>query len=287
MRQFLLLFSCILTLNSLLAQNLESHRKSGEEFMQSGDLVSALSEFEKATTYITESQGNGIVFSYAGICAMRLNQDTKAINYFEQAIDRGFEDIKVFEWLGKLYKTHKNYNGQIEVYSKAAIMFPSSALSFNKNICSAYYYSKQYKKVTELAPLIIEDDEKDIALLGQYAGALQRLKKTADAKKVYEKLIDLDSENLNANIFLGNYYFQYGKALEAKENAAYQKIANPSRLQWADSNKKIENIRSNYFGKSVNHLERVYTIKPEDKYRKILFAAYTKLGNAAKAEQYK
>lgn len=284
-----ILFSLILlTLTSLAyAQDIESHRKAAEELMNNGSPKEALAEFQKAIDLVTEPTGNGIVFSYAGICAQQMGDDASAVNFFNQAIDRGFEDEKVFDWLGNIYKKQKNYEGQIAVYSKAAEMFPAASLKYNKSLCNAYYYSKKYDKVEALAPSIIEKDAKDTKVLGQYAGAMQRLKKTKEAKAQFEKLVELDSENLNANIFLGNYYFQYGKALEAREDAAYKKIKKPTRVQWAESNKKIEKIRGEYYGKTILHLKKVYDKKPDESTKKMLFAVYTKLGDAENAEKFK
>lgn len=56
---------------------------------------------------------------------------------------------------------------------------------------------------------------------------------TKDALKLYEKVLTLDADNLQANIFLGNYYYLQAEQKKKTLEENYKKIVSPTRMQYA------------------------------------------------------
>lgn len=282
----ILLFAFTLAFYSQ-AQNLDEYQKKGENIMNNGDYAGALEEFKAAIALDTLTEGNGILYSYAGICAMQLDLNEEAITNFKVAINRGFADERLYEWLGIICVKEKDYACQEEVYLKAIAEFPDLKHDFQKKLCNTYYYSKQYEKLLPLAKEVISVDSSNIKVKQFNAAALYRLKKTDEALVAYEELVELDPKNKNANLFLGNYYYQYGKAKLDKATKKYEAIASPSRVDYHDYTKKNTVIIDEYYSKALPYLLTAYEIKPAENIKKMLFAIYTKKGEKETAEKYK
>lgn len=269
------------------AQTMDEHQKKGEDIMNSGDYAGAYESFKAAIALDTLIEGNGILYSYAGICAMQLNINEEAITNFKVAINRGFADARLYEWLGAICVKEKDYACQEETYLKAVTEFPDLKHDFQRKLCNTYYYSKQYEKLLPVAKEVLSMDSNNIKVRQFNAAALYRLKKTDEALVAYEGLLKLDPKNQNANLFLGNYFYQVGKAKLDKEAKKYEAIANPSRVNYHDFTKKNAAIIEQYYGKSLPYLLTAYEIKQSENVKKLLYAIYMKKGEKETAEKYK
>lgn len=272
---------------SAFAQDMDTHQKKGEDIMNNGDYAAAYEEFKTAITFDTATVGNGILYSYAGICAMQLNLNDEAKPLFETAIARGFADERLYEWLGIICGREKDYACQEEIYLKAIENFPDLQHTYKTRLCNTYYYSKQYEKVVPLAEEILAVDPDDLKVRKFYAGSLSRLKKTTEAFEAYKKVLEYEPEDENANMFVGNYYYLVGKSKLDRETKKYEAIATPSRVQYHEFTKKNQAIIADYYTKALPYLETAYKVGQNQNVKKILFAIYTKKGDKESAEKYK
>lgn len=86
---------------------------------------------------------------------------------------------------------------------------------------------------------------------------------------------------------MGNYYYQVGKSKLDKEEQKYEAIANPDRVMWSNFQKKSKLIKDEYYTKAVVYLEKAYNQQENLSIKKMLYAAYFKLGDKEKSELYK
>ena len=54
-----------------------------------------------------------------------------------------------------------------------------------------------------------------------------------DALRMYEKILQLEADNLAANIFLGNYYYLTAEQEKKKLEMDYKKLSSPTKMQYA------------------------------------------------------
>lgn len=50
---------------------------------------------------------------------------------------------------------------------------------------------------------------------------------------MYEKVLQLDADNLAANIFLGNYYYLMAEKEKKRLDTDFKKLASPTKMQYA------------------------------------------------------
>lgn len=91
-----------------------------------------------------------------------------------------------------------------------------------------------------------------------------------DAMKLYEKVLALDADNLQANIFLGNYYYLQAEQKKKTLEDNYKKIVAPTRMQYAGYRNGLSDIYSNGYSKAKGYLQKVLQLFPSTEAGKTL-----------------
>lgn len=271
----------------LQAQTIEELQKEGENLMNDGKNAEALAKFKEAIALDKTTEGNSIIYAYAGLCAENISDNAGAKGFFRSAIERGFEEDIIYIKLGEIYKDEKDYKGQEFVFDKGMITFPNKEYEFGKKLAYTYYNSRQYAKLEGLTKKLLTLEPDDTKMMQFNATALQGQKKMKEAYTMYKKLHGLEPDNLSANIFLGNYEYQMGKMQIDKVTKEYESIPTPTRVQYSDFQKKIQIAIDNGYGKALPYLEKANELKPDDKnIHKMLYAIYFKMKDKEKAAQF-
>lgn len=282
----LTLLSCLISFG-INAQTLEEHLKKGVAYMNQIQNEEALAEFKKAIALDESTNENALLYSYAGISAKALGQDNEAKDYFQTAIDRGLADSEVFDMLGDICRNQEDVDCQIKTYTKAMEVLPSKAQNYGEKLAYVYYNAKKYPELEKLSTELLKEDPDNQKLMRFNAVSLQKNKKINEAKAVYEKILEKDPDDLSSNVFMGNYYYQVGKSKLDREEKSYKSIANPDRVQWSNYQKKCKIILDDYYVKAVGYLEKAYAQKEDPNLKKLLYAAYFKLGDRTNTERFR
>ena len=107
------------------------------------------------------------------------------------------------------------------------------------------------------AAKVIEGENLDILV-----GSIPLEDKEKDAVKTYEKVLILDANNLQANIFLGNYFYLQAEREKKKLEDDYKKITSPTRMQYARYRNGLSDVYSNGYSKAKDYLQRVLQLFP-------------------------
>lgn len=279
----LLLLSASILLHS---QTSDDAQRAGEALMNEGKNLDALTEFKKAITLDKTTEGNGILYAYAGLCAENIDDKVSAKTYYKEAINRNFEEDIIYIKLAEICKTTKDFKCQEFAYSKAMIVFPDQEAQFGRKLAYTYYRGKNYPKLETLTTQLLKANPEDTKMMQFRATALQGQKKMKEAYVAYEELISKDPDNLAANIFLGNYLYQVGKNKISAETKKYESIKNPDRIQYNTFQKKLKIVTNEAYGKAIPYLEKANEQKENANIKKMLFAIYSKMGKKEKAAAF-
>lgn len=269
------------------AQTLDEHLKKGVAHMNNTDNEAALAEFKKAIALDETSNEHALLYSYAGLCARAIGNPGEAKGYFKTAVDRGVDDPEIFNMLGDICKDDGDVDCQVKTYSKAMEVLPSMSSDYGQKLAYVYYRAKKYPELEKLTSDLLQEDADNETLTRLYAVSLQKNKKINEARTVYEKILKKDPENLSANVFMGNYYYQVGKSKLDKEEKVYKAKSNPSRVDYSNYKKKCQIILDDYYKKSIPYLEKAYAQKENSNLKKMLYAVYFKLGDAVNSERFR
>ena len=183
--------------------------------------------------------------------ALSEGQEDYAVSLFRQSANAGAEQTEMF------------YLTQVEKNSAVA---PRLA-----NELAAYYKRKRnYDKAYLFYREFLQYHPEDVPALVACAEMEMMRGKEKDALKTYEKVLKLDANNLQANIFLGNYFYLQAERDKKKLEDDYKKITSPTRMQYARYRNGLSDVYANGYSKAKGYLQRVLQLFPSTEAGKTL-----------------
>ena len=170
--------------------------------------------------------------------ALSEGQDDYVVSLFRQAIAAGADQTEMYYWT------------QIEKNSAVAPRLVNELATYYKrkrNYDKAYLFYREF----------LQYHSEDVPALVSCAEMEMMRGKEKDAVKTYEKVLMLDANNLQANIFLGSYYYLQAEREKKKLEDDYKKITSPTRMQYARYRNGLSDVYSNVYSKAKDYLQRV------------------------------
>ena len=175
--------------------------------------------------------------------ALSEGQDDYVVSLFRQAIAAGADQTEMYYWT------------QIEKNSAVAPRLVNELATYYKrkrNYDKAYLFYREF----------LQYHSEDVPALVSCAEMEMMRGKEKDAVKTYEKVLMLDANNLQANIFLGSYYYLQAEREKKKLEDDYKKITSPTRMQYARYRNGLSDVYSNGYSKAKDYLQRVLQLFP-------------------------
>lgn len=140
--------------------------------------------------------------------AIEAGQNGQAVSYFRQTIPLNIDRTEMYYWT--------NVDKNSEISSKLATEL---ALAYKKkrNYDKAYLFYKE----------LLQKDPNNVDCLETCAEMQVCRGQEKDALRMYEKILQLDADNLAANIFLGNYYYLMAEQEKKKLETDYKNFLLP------------------------------------------------------------
>lgn len=162
----------------------------------------------------------------------------QAENLFRQVISADVESAEIFYWV-HLDRHH----------AMAFKVAHELATYFEKN----YEYDKANVFYKECARFVPEDISKLLAV----ARTDVLRGKEDEAIYTYEQVLNIQPNNLDANIYAANYYYLQGKLEKQKIEEDYKRIKSPTRMQYAHYRNELDRTFGEKYAKSRSYFQNV------------------------------
>ncbi len=183
--------------------------------------------------------------------ALSVGKDDYAVSLFRQAASMGAEQTEMFYW------THVEKNSAV-------------ASRFVRELATYYKDKRNYDKAYLFYKEWLQYYPEDVPGLVACAEMQLMRGESKKALKLYEKVLALDADNLQANIFLGNYYYLQAEQEKKTLEDDYKKIVSPTRMQYARYRNGLSNVFSNGYDKAKSYLQKVLQLFPSTEAGKTL-----------------
>lgn len=170
--------------------------------------------------------------------ALSEGRDDYAVSLFRQAVKAGAGQAEMFYWT------------QVEKGSAAAPRLVNEP-------AACYKHKRMYDKAYLFYREFLQYHPDDVPALVSCAEMEMMRGEEKEAVKTCEKVLLLDADNLQANIFLGNYFYLQAERAKKKPEDDYKKIASPTRMQYARYRNGLSEVYSEVYSKAKGYLERV------------------------------
>lgn len=189
--------------------------------------------------------------------ALSAGEDDYAVSLFRQSAKAGAEQTEMYYW------THVDKNS-------------AAAPRLAQTLAACYKDKRDYDKAYLFYKEFLQYSPEDVPTLVACAEMQMMRGKENDAVSLYEKALMLNPDNLQANIFLGNYYYLQAERAKNKIEEDYKKITSPTRMQYASYRNGLSKVFSIEYVKAKSYLQKVLQLFPSteagktlDKIRKV------------------
>lgn len=161
---------------------------------------------EKLQKALEIDKANDLAYTYLGQLYIIEGRIGEAKDIFEEALNnQTINELLIHEYTRLLLVEDKDFNKAIDVYQKALDIFPDKIIYY-AYIANLYFVLGKYrdaKKYLHMAEEFEIKDQETLLMLGYLKVMLDDNKE--EALMYFEKVIELNPENLNALSFIGFY----------------------------------------------------------------------------------
>lgn len=183
--------------------------------------------------------------------AIDAGQHGQAVSYFRQTIRLNIDRTEMFYWT--------RVDKSSEIGSKFAAEL-ALAYKKNRNYDKAYLFYKE----------LLQKNPTNVDCMEAVAEMLVCRGEEKDALHMYEKILQLEADNLAANIFLGNYYYLMAEREKKQLETDYKKISSPTKMQYARYRDELSKLFSSGYQKARSSLQKVVLRFPSTEAQKTL-----------------
>ncbi|WP_439185679.1 tetratricopeptide repeat protein [Carboxylicivirga taeanensis] len=285
MKQLLtvMLLACVSISMAQNADVMKSDAIMQESRMQ---YLAAAELYEKAANlYEANGQMDAFSFFKAGQNYVKVKNYSKALSMLEKAQSNNYSEADLYAALGDAQAGAGQFDKAEQALLKGKELFPDQQAEFTKKLGYLYFNSGQYDQAVECLNAALQVEPNNYTYHYLLGSAYERLKDYQKATEELEKVVALRPNHKNSIKKLGVIYFKLTDYLYEKETKRYEALKSPSRMDYHNSTKKLEEIARGY-KKALPYLEKAHGFSSNDKaIISCLSVAYRRLKMEEKAAQ--
>ncbi len=282
---FILILFCLGKI-FVYAQSVNDHIDLCKKYMMEKKYSEVLNECKVLFQDDLDSVNTASTYAFAGLANKELGNTDDAVTCLKTAIAYKVPQYDVYEIFISMTKDANDASNYEFGLIQEAKAFPDLAYLVEPKLINHYVKTKQYEKLVACSQKILEKDSTNVEYLYYTAYGYQNLNKIEEAEKYYQSVLEIDPDYKKANLSLGSLYYKRATNEYNIEKKKYEKIKNPSRLDYDQYRKNLENSKETY-KKALPYLLKVYNQNPSSNLKGIIGNIYSRLGEKEKASQYK
>ncbi|MGE5393529.1 MAG: tetratricopeptide repeat protein [Candidatus Saccharibacteria bacterium] len=208
--------------------------------------------YKEATSNVVDT---AVIFN-AGLAAFKAEQYDKAIELYKKATAYKYNGSRTYELLIASYLGKKDTTGAVQAMNEGLNNYPD-----NKDILvqlvEIYRHRKMVNEALKYIDLAIAKDPKNESFHWVKGTLLDRSGNTEEAKKCYERAIEINKDYMDAYFNLGIIYYNNG----VKQTDTANAIPGNETARYETEKAKADEE----FKKALPYLEKAYAINNSDR----------------------
>ncbi len=265
MKHFVVLLALLAILLPAKAQDADVLKSDAIMQESRSNFLAAAELYEKAAAlYETAGQPDGFSYYKAGQCYNKVKKYPKAVVMLDKARSNNYDEADLYLSFGDAYAGSKKFVEAEKELLSGKEKHPEKSADFTKKLGYLYFNSAQYEKAVSYLTEAIKQEPNNYNYHYLIGSSYERMKKYKEATVELERVVELKPNHKNSIKKLGVIYFKQTDYLYNKETKRYESLKNPSRVDYHNSTKKLEQIAQGY-KKSLPYLEKAHAVSPKDK----------------------
>ncbi|QGY47250.1 tetratricopeptide repeat protein [Maribellus comscasis] len=196
-----------------------------------------------------------VIIYNTGLAAYNAQQYDKAIKYYKEAAEYGYNGARTYSLIASAYQMKKDTLGALEILQEGFERYPEDNNVLTSMI-QIYLDQDKTEDAMKYLEMAIEQDPDNATFYFAQGTLFEKLENDEKAIESYEKAIEVDSENYGAYYNLGALYYNKGvqqieiaNSVPANENERYLEETKKADIWWE---------------KALPYMEKCNELKPDD-----------------------
>ncbi len=282
-----ILITIIAFISCETGKKLSQLNKNADTAYRSGDMQTALNNYEKIITFYENKNNvkNCPVYTKAGQAAFALDKNDKALNYFNKALYTVSENADTYFELAKLYRKIDNLSKEINALQTYVEKYPNGKdlSQVKKRLFETYVKSENWDKALNFWPKLGNESANGNELLTGFFQVNKALNHTKICDSLAKILLARNKNNIMALEWKAKKYYYLAEKSYQSEIKVYE--THKTRRQYAKLLKAFDVVTAN-FKYSLYYFKKLYLIKPNKEYARYIANIYIRLDDKKKADYY-
>ena len=244
-----------LLVNDLTNQAVDGFNNNDyEKALRSFEQILAINNMPLIKADNPETIDTVIVYN-TGLAAYNAEQYDKAIKYYKEAAEYGYNGARTYSLLANAYQQKKDTTGALEILQEGFEKYPEDNTVLTSMI-QIYLDQDKTEDAMRYLDMAIQQDPGNSTFYFAQGTLYEKIQNEEKAIESYEKAIEVDEEFYNANYNLGALYYNKGvqqiekaNAIPANENEKYLAEIKKADVWWE---------------KALPYMEKCQELKPDD-----------------------
>ncbi|SHE37107.1 Tetratricopeptide repeat-containing protein [Mariniphaga anaerophila] len=241
--------------NDLTNQAVESFNKDDyAKALQSFEQIIDIQNIDVIKKDNPEAVDTVIVFN-AGLAAYNAENYDKAIKYYKEAAQYGYNEAKTYSLIANAYQLKKDTLGALTALQEGFEKYPEDNTVLTSMI-QIYLDMNKTEDAMKYLDMAISQDPTNSTYYFAQGTLFEKLEKESEAIEAYKNAIENDKTSFNAYYNLGALYYNKGvkqievaNAVPTSDNEKYE-----AELKKADE----------WFSKALPYMEKCHELKADD-----------------------
>lgn len=265
MKNIVLLFAAVLLgiVSCKTTVNLPQYRESAETAEAAGEYLIATeawrSYFEQNPA---DNELEGSVYAGAAQTAFRATEIEQALEWFQQAMQKGYEEPSMYQTLAEIYKFQGNISKELtalEEYIDKSVKVDPEVYS---RLFSIFYTTDQPEKALEAWEKMPDTVKRTEQNLERYFSLNKQLKNEAKVDSVSLALLEVAPDHVGALEWQAQKKYERAEARYQSEMKKYE--ARPTTGNYQTLLRGLK-AASDIFRQSLQYFEKLWEVNPDER----------------------
>ena len=205
------------------AVKVTDYRKNAETAEQAGDYVVAAEAWKYYFEQLPAgSEPEGSVYAQAARTAYQVSDVEQALEWYEQARQRGYNEPSMYLTLAEIYRNQGNVSKELSALEEFKVKSPTENLDVNTRLFSIYYTTDQHEKAMEAWEKMPDTQKRTEQSLERYFILNKQIGNDGKADSVSLELLKLAPGHVDALEWHAQKIYEKAEAKYQREMKEYK-----------------------------------------------------------------
>lgn len=267
--------------------NLTAYKESAETAEAAGDYLIATEAWEAYfAQYPADNELEGSVYAQAAHTAYRATEIEQALEWFQQAMQKGYDEPSMYQTLAEIYKFQGNVSKELTAIEEYIEKSGKADPEVYSRLFSIFYTTDQPQKAMEAWEKMPDTEKRTEQNLERYFSLNKQLNNEAKLDSVSLALLEVAPEHVGALEWQAQKNYERAEARYQSEMKKYE--ARPTTGNYQTLLRGLK-ASSAVFREALRYFEKLWEVNPDsrDQYAVYMNNIHVRFNDKEKADYYR